>query len=403
MERRKMLAVVAGGITPALAGCSFLGGAGDPGDGPDDEPPNSVEVDENAPARVEMLDVRTDGEVQYGEQFELRVTVGNSGGQPVADDAAAARVSLTRLGPDADAGQVVELRRAGLAPGAVRTQAVGPFDATAAGDFRLEPTAGIDAVRDDVEQLVTVVPRQAAAGERIETPENLRLTVTDVTYEQSLLSPDGDGWAIRKTLDDRIIAVARLSVENAATGRLTVPRDTLVVDGGAPVTDLEAHFVDGPDLREYGVNPGETETGWMALAGDVDTFEQADLGLSVAGGEKPEVVVATDGVEFPEFELVDQDVFEQFQPGVQQMSFEVENVGDGIGVFRGFMQYQFTDNPGLFSSKEAGVWYSDFFDPVGAEIPPGGTRTVEFETDYDGDTDVRYGFQPFEYEWLAET
>ena len=92
----------------------------------------------------------------------------------------------------------------------------------------------------------------------------------------------------------------------------------------------------------------------------------------------------------------------QFNEGATELRFEIENTGDADGTFRGFLEYQYTERPGAFSSVSVGTYYSDFFEPRIVEIPAGETRTVSFTTDYGDDVDIIYRIQPFEAEYRIE-
>ena len=75
----------------------------------------------------------------------------------------------------------------GLGSGETRSQTVGPLTATAAGEFRVAASDGFATAREDAAAGFDVAPQQAALGDQVNSPGTLRVTVTDITYEQALL------------------------------------------------------------------------------------------------------------------------------------------------------------------------------------------------------------------------
>jgi len=386
--RRRALASIGTVAVTALAGCRGSD------DGSDDVP--DFEVDEDAPARLRLLGVDFPGDLTFGDTFDGEITFANTGGEPIESNAS---VSVVRLTADDVSPQRAEVNSEGLESGESGSHSIGQFTAAAAGDYRLEIGSAFDAVHDDVEQGFSVAQQTAAVGEQVTTPDDLRVTVTGIEYSPALLSRSGDSFSLRSPLDDRIVALPQVTVENAGSDGRRIDPDTFTVGSGSRVTGLSPVAFDAPDLRGVQINPGESIEGWIAATIDRSEAGSVDVGLNAASAEAPaDVSIAVDGdASLPAFELVDTQVPSAFQSGDQEFAFTVENTGDAPGTFQGFVEYMYTEEPGLFSTRSAHTWYSDFGEGLVAEIPPGETLTVSEVTTYDDDLDVTYRLEPFEF------
>jgi len=404
MRRRKVLTAIGATAATGTAGCSGgpLGGSDNQSDGQGDPETPDIEADPDAPAQLVLLEFDVPEAVVYGDEFEVEVVIGNTGGEPTESDAA---VDVARFGADFEDGQTVEVNASDLGSGETRSQTVGPLTATAAGEFRVAASDGFATAREDAAAGFDVAPQQAALGDQVNSPGTLRVTVTDITYEQALLyNPSTDSeTSLRQTLDDRIIAVLRVTAANSGGEAISVPEGLFVFETGSRITGEEPAQLERRDLRGATVNPGERVEGYVATAIDVDVVGEIPLGLQFAGDGTADVEVDVGGNPgLPSFELADRTVPSQFNEGVTELRFEIENTGDADGTFRGFLEYQYTERPGAFSSVSVGTYYSDFFEPGIVEIPAGETRTVSFTTDYGDDVDIIYRIQPFEAEYRIE-
>ena len=397
-----MLTAIGAAAATGTAGCSVgpLGGGDNQSDGQGDPETPDIEVDPDAPAQLVLLEFDVPETVVYGDEFEVEVVIGNTGGEPIESDAV---VDVARFGADFEDGQTVEVNASELGSGETRSQTVGPLTATAAGEFRVAAGNGFATARENATAGFDVAPQQAALGDQVNSPGTLRVTVTDITYEQALLyNPSTDReTSLRQTLDDRIIAVPRVTVANSGGEAVSVPEGLFVFETGSRITGEEPARLERRDLRRATVNPGERVEGYVATAIDVDVVGEIPLGLQFAGDGTADVEVDVGGNPgLPRFELADQTVPSQFNEGITELRFEIENTGDADGTFRGFLEYQYTERPAPAAS--VGTYYSDFFEPGIVEIPAGETRTVSFTTDYNGNADVIYRIQPFEAEYRIE-
>lgn len=400
MDRRQLLFGIGGLVsTVGISGC--LGDGSGEAETASPTPTPSFDVDPEAPARLKLLSVSFPDDLTYGDRFEGQITVANTGGEPIESDAA---VALTRIASESGESQEAAVNADGLESGEARSHSIGQFDAEGAGEYRLEASDEFDAVNDEFDGLLTVAPQQVALDEQVTSPDDLRFTVTDVQYEDALMYPDSSGdMALRDTLSDRILLLPRITVENAGNAGIDVSAGVFSVEDGAAVTDIAAQHVEGPELRNAQVNPGESVEGWVAFAVPRENVGEFELGLHLASSSGPADVTVDLGANpgLPQFELADQALPSQFREGTQEFSFEIENTGEGAGTFRGVVQFMYTEDPGLFSTAEQGVWYA-FEEGLTAEIPAGATRTVTQSTEYDGDMAIDYRLKPFDYEWTVE-
>lgn len=394
MPSRRHMLTLAGSIGAAtLAGCS--------GNGDSEEPSPEIEADPEAPARLEILRLTRPDEIVFGDEFEAEITIGNTGGEPIEENG-----FIELVGVGFDSTQDAEINASELASGEIRTHTIGPFDAVSAGELRLNAGAQVAGIRDDVEELISIQPQEVEIGEQIETLDNLRLTVTDVGYEQALIHADGaedtdQEVTIRTTLDDRIVVVPQITIENADSDPATVSSDTFVVENGSAISGFDPYGLSGRDLRGVQVNPGEQIQGVIMSAIDMADVGTSAIGFSFVGDTVDVRVPFESDPQFPRFEQVSGAVPSPRQEGAEEYRFEVQNTGDATGTFRGVLEYRFEEDPGIFSSYTDGVYYSDFFEVATVEIPPGETQTVSFVTDSDTEIDVTYRLQPFGSEYLV--
>lgn len=412
MRRRNLLTQLGGVATAmSIAGCSGSDGSGggteesngDPTETPTPTP--EYEVDPEAPARLKILRVSFPSDLSYGQEFEGEVTFANVGGDPVEQNA---KIELVRLTSGEAEPQVAKLNSEELGSGESKSHSIGPFEATAAGEFRVQPGSGVDELADEIDPLVSVGPRQVQPGTEVEMPNRLRVTVTGVSYEQALidLSKMPANWdsdeeprpELRPTLEDQIIAVFNLSVSNAGTEGLKISREQFVVPDGQLVQVQGDPALENKQLIGQQVNPGTSVSGWVGYVVSKQKTSDLSLGLNTAATSTPadiEIpVAAPEG--FPKFELVDQvNPSELKNEETQEFKYTIKNTGDATGTFRGTFQFLLPD-PGLLSIYEEDTWYS--FRGTGgaktAEIPSGDSRTVKatFSTGYDR---VHYRLQPF--------
>ena len=232
-----MLTAIGATAATGTAGCSGgpLGGSDDQSDGQGDPETPDIEADPDAPAQLVLLEFDVPETVVYGDEFEVEVVIGNTGGEPTESDAV---VDVARFGADFEDGQTVEVNASDLGSGETRSRTVGPLTATAAGEFRVAASDGFATARNDAAAGFDVAPQQAALGDQVNSPGTPRVTVTDITYEQALLyNPSTDReTSLQQTLDDRLIAVPRVTVANSGGEAISVPGGLFVFETGSRIT-----------------------------------------------------------------------------------------------------------------------------------------------------------------------
>lgn len=407
MQRRQVLAGLGGlASVTALAGCT--GGDSSGADGTDTETPTpepDYEVDEAAPARLELLSVTAPEEITFGQEFEAEVTFVNVGGEPVEDDAS---LALRLLESSAADPQEAELNSGDLESGEKRSHTIGPFTAAYAGKWAFEAGDSVDKTHDDFDGEVVVSPVENSLGDRQELSENLRLAVDDVQYEQAVHYEvrESPGWgsrtrtSVQGTLDDQVLAVVRATVENTGTRATSLSPDTLAIGDADLFTEIGGYSLtsvqlEGSPLFNTTVNPGQAVDGWALFLVPVDALGDLALELHLDASHSPADVVFDLGgaPELPAFEIDSADVPSQFRDGHQKFEFTITNTGDATGTFRGAVQYT--------QESEDEEWYH-LEGPIEAKIPAGETRTVTHGTDYEGSTTYRYRLKPLGYEFVVE-
>lgn len=395
LTRRKSLSYAATLATVGIAGC--LGGGGDEPD---------YDVDKDAPARLAVISLEFDEDITYTDTFSGEITIANTGGETIEENA-----EISLQSPSGEAGsQSAEINSSELESGDSLSHTLGEFEAVESGEFAVSFGNQFAEVFDEVPESVDVSPIELGTNEEIETPSGVRVTVDDASYEQALLNRSEGGRSsdfvvtTRETLDEQVICLAQVTVGNGTGERITVGGNNsiaLSIIGGNSVSGLNLADIDQPEVRNAGINPGESVTGWIAATVDTADAEDLQLGMhTVSTNGDHDVVIDIPGTqEFPKFELVDSTTPSQRQPGDEQFSFEIENTGAATGTFRGSVEFRFDEDQGIFSSYEEGVYYSwDRY--FSQEIPAGETRTVSFSSS--SDSSVTYRISPFGGEYSIE-
>ncbi|WP_254279530.1 DUF4352 domain-containing protein [Haloarcula marina] len=348
---------------------------------------------------MKLLSVSFPEELTFGDEFEGQVTFANVGGEQVEENA---EIQLHRLTTGDEEPQTAELNAEGLKSGETKSHSIGRFEATAAGDYRLESGVNVYSLAEEIEPLVSVEPAEYDRNTQIELPDGLRYTVTDVRFEQSLLNVNSDGRPeLRTTLEDRILAVFNLTVANPQTDSREVSAERISVPNGSGITGMNDPVLEGEQLSGRVVNPGESVTGWMAFVVPQDSLADLTFGINLAGTDSPAEAIVDVGQEspsVPQFELAEQTFPATFNDDETEFTFEIANTGDEAGTFRGLIEFLFLEDPGIFSSYQEDTWYKLDGSAMTAVIPPGDTRTVSATTSYSGDIEVNYRLQPFGYE-----
>lgn len=403
MRRRKILAGLGSlASTAALAGCT----GGNSSDGTEtnetsESPDRSYEVDEEAPARLQLLSVSTPDEITYGDEFEAEVAFANTGGATIADNRS---ISLHLLESGDVSAETIEVNSSDLESGERRSHVIGPFTADYAGKWEFKPGEKFDSTHDEFDGGFTVASKNASVGDSVTVKKDVRLAVDTVQYEQGVFYPTyespglgtNERTALQSTLEDYVLAVVRVTVENAGTEATDLSPKSFGIEDADMFTDvrgaeLSETSIEGTALFDATVNPGSSVEGWMLF--NVPTDALGDLALDInkdAAHAPAEIQVGLgDEPDLPAFELESADVPSERKEGYQEFAFDVTNTGETAGTFRGVVQWTWDDSD---------EWYH-LEDTIEAEIPAGETRTVTHGSGWDGDQDTTYRFQPFGYEW----
>jgi hypothetical protein len=394
VDRRTALQTLGVGVGVALTGC--LGGGG--GDSLPD-----YEVDEQAPARLQLLKVDFPEEITFGETFSGEVSFANTGGDPITSNA---EIGIRPIESDS-IGQTIELNSSDLASGENRTHSTPELTATQAGEFLIQAGNGVESVNDAFDDSFNIGPIETRLGEQAETPEGIRLTVNDVTHEQAILNKQNtpglgsdEVYAVRETVEGQIIAVPRITIANATGDVIRMNYQNSFADGdilnipaGSSITDVNTVSFDQPLIQQSEIQPGETLDGIILSEVSTDDLGNISVGLNVGSSSGvPDVVVPLPDPEgLPKFELVDSTTPSARKEGPEEYTFEMENVGDADGTFRGAVRYQFTDESELGLLGEAGVW--ELWDRYFVQdIAAGESETVSFTST--SENSVKYELMP---------
>lgn len=413
IRRRRLLGYV--GTLSAVTAAGCLGGSEAEnvfGDDPDVEIPE-FEVNEDAPSRLMLLTGKIDeSELVYQDEFNARVAVANVGGQPI-EEGSEMTVRVTRQGgTESDEPQTRTTIIDGLDSGETAVVTAGPFEATAAGTWSIEPAAGIDRTHSDFDINTTVSARTAQHGESVELDNGLRLTGTETLYEQAMfytttesrsLFSRAERTVLQTTLDDQILAILKFRVENVGSDELTFGSvgfgsSATAIDESQYNTSPNNHLSNLPDapitgspLTDVSVSPGESRAAWLVVpAKRSDTGEIAfEYSVSEATADTPDIVfdMGDESVDLPAFELVETDIPSERKEGEQEFGVIVRNVGNVSGTFRGVVQFE-----------SSGDWYH-LSRPLEADLEPDEQTRVYSTSDVDPGTVYDYRIQPFGHEF----
>lgn len=415
MQRRRFIEGVSIATFGMAAGCTDrIGGVIGGDEGPDLETPD-FEVNRDAPARpIALTGSVTSEEVSYGDSFSADVMIGNAGGEVVEQE-----TELTFLLEHRDGGSVETQERTvvvgGIGPGETKVVSVGPYDADASGEWAVVPGQEFDRTHAEYDVPVQIDPVVVDAGEELQLDEGLEMTVETVEFEQAVhydTSESRGYWsseevvALHSSLDDQVLAVVRITVENAGSQTIAFdgggwgysgveihpsqfrvsPNGVFDSLGSEPVGDAK---IEGQELRNVRIDPGESVDAWLLSPVGVDELGELSFEFSVRAGETPpEYVVPLDGadVQLPVFEFVEADLPDRRRDEEQELGVVVENTGEGSGTFRGVLEY-----------LDGETWYT-VTPPLEVEVEPGESGRAVTTTPEKGTYDYRV--QPFGDEFV---
>ncbi|ELZ48415.1 hypothetical protein C464_06940 [Halorubrum coriense DSM 10284] len=375
----------------STAGCS-----GDDTSGEAAEP--DIETTDG-PAEFAVYDVSwSDGtDVAVDTGATLDIVIGNRGGEPgelefqavieslESEAAPPVRAETSTIEEPIGSGDTVTVTTETLDFGYA-----GRYEVTGAdgSDDRI-PTA--DTADGDTE--IDILPRRASGEETQQLGNELRLTVEEVTFEQHLhyttvrtgfFSSD-ERVGVHSALNDQTLALVHATVENAGNNGTTLDGGKFTFAGERPLRDLggssldSVRDVDGSPLDGASVNPGSSVSGWLLFNVPRDALDDASLAFHRDSTAAPADViwdVALGEVDLPAFELVDMDVPSERAEGTQEFEFTIRNAGDGVGTFRGEIEWR---------EGTSGEWDGllEGNAQLSARVPAGSETTVTTGSDND--------------------
>jgi Telomeric repeat-binding factor 2. len=394
MNRRRFVALAGSATITGLAGCS--GGNNEtPDNGPDTtatEEPLDIETSDG-PAEFAVYDAAwadaEDVTVDNGGKVDL--LIGNRGGEPgqfsgrlvveslVSSEATFLGAALSSVDEEIGSGEAVTVTSETVTP-----EYSGEYEATVGNEDgeRLPIADGADA-----ELLVT--PHQGTGDDSFLVKDGLRLSVKNVQFEQGLhydtrvstFMGSKERVSLISAQSDQTLVLVHAAVENAGNSTTTVNADWFKFGGESPVNigngvrDLDTDQLDGVE-----VNSGSRVEGWLLFRAPRDSLGEANLKVfrdpkSPAADAVWELDVGD--VEFPQFELEGMDVPDQYDDDVPEhdLDFTIRNTGDGVGTFRGALQWREEGESGWEDLQPEN-------ERLKARIQPGETATVSSYTDY---------------------
>jgi hypothetical protein len=393
------------------AGCG-----GDDGSGGASEP--DIETTDG-PAEFAVYDASWSdgGDVTVDTESTLDITIGNRGGEPGELEFQAAIESLeseaapvvtaetSTIEEEIGSGETVTVTTETLSFGYA-----GRYEVTGA-DASGERIPVADAA--DGAGGIEVLPRRASGETTQRLGNELRLAVDRVAFEQHLhytVTQTGffsstERVGVRSALDDQTLALVHATVENAGNDGKTLDGSGFTFAGETPLQDLggeplgSVRDLDGSPLQDASVNPGSSVSGWLLFAVPRDALGDASLAFHRDSTAAPEDVVwnvDVGDVEFPTFELVDMNVPDERAEGTQEFEFTIRNTGDGVGTFRGEVEWR---------EGTSGEWEGllEGNARLSARIPAGSETTISTGSDNDElSATYEYRFNPFGATFVIE-
>ena len=357
------------------------------------------------------------GDVAVDTDSTLDITVGNRGGEPgelafravieslESEAAPVVTAETSTIEEEIGSGETVTVTTETLNLGFA-----GRYEVTGAdGSGERIPVADAADGAGEIE----ILPRRASGETTQQLGNELRLAVDRVTFEQHLhytVTRTGffgstERVGARSALDDQTLALVHATVENAGNNGKTLDGGNFTFAGETPLQDLggaslgSVRDVDGSSLQGASVNPGSSVSGWLLFNVPRDALGDASLAFHRDSTAAPQDVVwdvEIGEVDFPAFELVDMNVPSERAEGTQEFEFTVRNTGDGVGTFRGEVEWR---------EGTSGEWEGllEGNDRLSARIPAGSETTVTTGSDNDELYNTyEYRFNPFGATFVIE-
>lgn len=413
IDRRTWLAAGGTALVSLTAGCNSGGSSDGEDSNSDDADGGTGEAGTDSPTAepAAFTDVTLDVPSSATVREELSVTVSatNTGGRT-----GTYLDTLRLVEGSRDLEREIEIPE--IAPGET-----GTVEETVTFEFRDEYVFGL--AEAEATASVEPEPLRRTVGESLDVRENLRLTLEEVGFEETLLARIGErgyfvdesGYGVYHTPPEEVFALLDFSLENTGSEGDTLPFASVAGPTDAVVERVS--FEDDYRLAsiEYGeadetqplvvdeertLDPGQTVRGWVLLR--VPRAE-ARNGITLryqanAEATPPEAeftaMPESGEFSFPSFELVETQIEDTTieRDTDMEVTFTVRNTGDGPGTFGGVLQYNLdrwiqerTAQPNVFTRT----------------IPAGETATFtavirDNDTSSDDTYTKRYRFAPFD-------
>lgn len=411
VRRRHFVAAAGASMLAATAGCS-----GDGGSGGADEP--DIETTDG-PAEFAVYDARwsDDTDVTVDSGSTLDITVGNRGGESGELEFQAAVESLESESASVITADTSTIEQE-IGSGDTVTVTTETLNFGYAGRYEV---TGVDGAGNRIPVADTadgageieILPRRASGETTQQIGNELRLTVDRVTFEQHLhytttrtaFLSTVERVGAHSALNDQTLALVHATVENAGNDGRNLDDSNFTFAGETPLQDLggssldSVRDIDSSPLDGASVNPGSSVSGWLLFNIPRDAIGEASLAYHRDSTAAPADViwdVALGEVDLPAFEFVEMNVPSERAEGTQEFEFTIRNTGDGVGTFRGEVEWREGTSGDWEGLLEGNAQLS-------ARVPAGSETTVTTGSDNDElDNTYEYRFNPFGATFVIE-
>jgi hypothetical protein len=362
-------------------------------------------------ATLELLDTGVDANsVVYNDEFTVTAVFGNVGNEPMREtsiiSAPTLRVSFSGTDRSFQGSEQQAAPRIEIPPGKTTAVRLGPFEAAATGEWRIESGEYIEYTRDGAETAFKVQTRSVPVGRPITVYPNVSITVEKFhlleAFFNDYTSTDGEPVVGLETApSDQRFVVAEMTLANETPNAVYVddiPQEPYQLASSQLSLESTASYglssggmpenarLPGEPFRDIILEAGESIS--TRLLGVIDIARRDSIAVEFAKFENtgpPEAVVEIVDTGYPEFELVEFAPPAQWEEGQQEANVRVRNIGDAPGPFRGVVQYAANEDA-PFADPRSGIVSPD-------PVPPG--ETVEITTTLDRGQGTRYRLLPF--------
>lgn len=393
MNRRAYLAAMGGVGLSGLAGCSMLSSGDDEGsttpeptivDGPAQFTEYKIELPEDA--TVDTAVSVTVSAFNYGSQAgSVSATLATVEGAETVSKS----VDLTDVDSGSRGETTVDLE-------------FSMGDEFVLGVFDTAPSSETATPTGDpmTKATVTVGPEEKPVGEALELGEQLRATLTDVTYQHGvdytyedsgfLTSDTKEGTALPAS--GNVFAVLQFDVENTGTEDVAFDSESFSMDGGTVLPNLNGESMDaatnveGNPLTDTSVKGGQNVQGWLLTECQQ---KHAKNGATVKWQRDehkttPERAWSVESRDLPSFSLEQWDGIGDQTPGSHTHQITVKNTGGAKGTFYGSLE----------SKRDQDEW--ELFKQFSADLDAGQSKTFDIQGNYLSVGAVDFRLRPFD-------